>query len=203
MTPLLASAGPSAYWYLTRGSGAVTMILLTLTLVLGVVDVRRFSTPRWPRFVVDSLHRTASLLAVVFLAVHVLTTILDSFVSISLADSVIPFNGSYRTLWLGFGALALDLMLAVALTSVLRRAVGHRVWRATHWLAYACWPIALAHSIGTGTDVGSTWMQALGVVCVAAAAAAVAVRVISSWPAREPIAVSSSQRAARVSRSGR
>jgi methionine sulfoxide reductase heme-binding subunit len=178
----LAAAGPSAYWYLTRSSGAVALVLLTLALALGVVDVRRWSTDRWPRFVVDSLHRNASLLALAFLALHILTAVLDSFAPISLVDSVVPFTGSYRPFWLGLGALSFDLMLAVILTSLLRRRMGHAAWRAIHWLAYASWPIALLHGLGTGSDTKSTWMLAIAVGCLMAGVAAVLVRVAAGWP---------------------
>jgi methionine sulfoxide reductase heme-binding subunit len=178
----IAAVGPSAYWYLTRSSGAVALVLLTLALVLGVVDVRRWSTETWPRFVVDSLHRNVSLLALAFLALHILTAVLDSFAPISLIDSVIPFTGSYRPFWLGLGALSFDLMLAVILTSLLRRRIGHATWRATHWLSYASWPIALLHDFGTGSDVKSTWMLALSVACLLAVIAAVLVRIAAGWP---------------------
>jgi predicted ferric reductase len=178
MTTTLAAAGsgPSAYWYLTRSSGAVALVLLTLALVLGVVDVRRWSTEIWPRFVVDSLHRNASLLALAFLSLHIVTTVLDSFVSISLTDAVIPFIGSYRPFWLGLGAVSFDLMLAVILTSLLRRRIGHVTWRAVHWLAYVSWPIALLHGFGTGSDAKRTWMLAISIGCVVAAVAAVSMR---------------------------
>lgn len=182
MNTVIAAAGPSAYWYLTRSSGAVAIALLTLALVLGVVDVRRWSTDRWPRFVVDSLHRNASLIALAFLALHILTAVLDSFAPISLTNAVIPFTGSYRPLWLGLGALSFDLMLAVIITSLLRRRMGHATWRAVHWLAYASWPIALLHGLGTGSDVKATWMLALSIGCLVAVIAAVLVRVAAGWP---------------------
>jgi sulfoxide reductase heme-binding subunit YedZ len=178
----LATAGPSAYWYLTRSSGAVALILLTLALVLGVVDLRRWSSPTWPRFVVDSLHRSVSLLALAFLALHILTAVLDTFAPISLVNAVVPFTGSYRPFWLGLGALAFDLMLAVILTSLLRRQLGHSAWRATHWLAYASWPVALLHGLGTGSDVKSMWMLALSIGCLVAVLAAVLTRVAAGWP---------------------
>jgi methionine sulfoxide reductase heme-binding subunit len=178
----LAAAGPSAYWYLTRSSGAVALVLLTLALVLGVVDVRRWSTPEWPRFVVDSLHRNVSLLALAFLGLHILTAVLDSFAPISLTDSVIPFVGSYRPFWLGLGAVSFDLMLAVIVTSMLRRRMGHATWRATHWLAYASWPIALLHGFGTGSDVKSAWMLALSIGCLMIVVAAVLARIAAGWP---------------------
>jgi sulfoxide reductase heme-binding subunit YedZ len=181
MSAALAAATPSAYWYLTRATGAVALLLLTLALALGVLDVRRWRSPRWPRFLVDSLHRSVSLLAMVFLALHILTSVLDSFASISLADAFIPFAGSYRPLWLGLGALSLDLLLAVTITSMLRERVGYRGWRAIHWLAYASWPVALLHSFGTGSDVKQAWFLVGGVACLGVVLAAVLVRVISGW----------------------
>jgi methionine sulfoxide reductase heme-binding subunit len=184
MTAVLSAAGPSAYWYLTRSSGAVSLILLTLALVLGVIDVGRFSSVAWPRFVVDSLHRNASLLALAFLGVHILTAVLDSFAPISLVNAIVPFTGSYRPFWLGLGALSFDLIVAVIVTSLMRRSMGHSTWRAVHWLVYASWPIALLHGFGTGSDAKSTWMLALSVLCLVAAVAAVLVRVAAGWPAQ-------------------
>jgi methionine sulfoxide reductase heme-binding subunit len=182
MSVAFAAAGPSAYWYLTRSSGAVALVLLTLALVLGIVDVRRWSTETWPRFVVDSLHRNVSLLALAFLGLHILTAVLDSFAPIALVNAVIPFTGSYRPFWLGLGALSFDLLLAVIVTSLLRRRMGHGAWRATHWLSYASWPIALLHGFGTGSDVKSTWLLAISIGCLVAAVAAVLVRIAAGWP---------------------
>ncbi len=181
MSAILASAGPSVYWYLTRSTGGMALLLLSGAVVLGVVDVRRWSTSRWPRFVVDSLHRNVALLAVVFLGVHILTSVLDSFAPISLLDAFIPFAGSYRPVWLGLGAAAFDLMLAVTVTSLLRQRMGYESWRAVHWLAYASWPIALLHGLGTGSDIKSAWMLILILVSLAAVLTAVLVRVVAAW----------------------
>ncbi len=182
MTMLAASAGPSAYWYLTRSTGAVAMVLLTATVALGVVDVRRWASPSWPRFVVDGLHRTLALLTLAFLVAHILTAVLDSFAPIGLLDSVIPFAGSYRPFWLGLGAISFDLLVAVTVTSLLRRRLGHRAWRGVHWLSYACWPIALLHGFGTGSDVKSGWLLLLSLACLVVVLAAVLVRVADGWP---------------------
>ncbi len=181
MTPILAT-GTSLYWYLTRSTGAVALLLLTVTVVLGVVDVRRFSTPRWPRFVLDALHRNVALLAMVFLCLHILTSVLDSFASISLIDAVIPFAGSYRPFWLGLGAISFDLLIAVTITSLLRQRMGYAGWRVVHWLTYASWPIALLHGFGTGSDASGTWLLLLSVICLLAVLAAVIVRVADGWP---------------------
>jgi sulfoxide reductase heme-binding subunit YedZ len=170
------------YWYLTRASGAVALILLTLALVIGVAAIGRVNTRRWPRFAVDGLHRSSSLLAIAFLVAHIITGVLDSFAPISLIDAVVPFGGTYRPLWLGLGAIAFDLMLAVAVTSGLRVRLGHRAWRAVHWLAYAAWPIAILHGLGTGSDLRQGWMAAVYVGCAAAVVIAVAFRISVGWP---------------------
>lgn len=182
----LAATGPSTYWYLTRSTGAVALLLLTFALALGVADVKRWSSARWPRFVLDGLHRNVSLLALTFLGLHILTAVLDSFAPISLRDAVIPFAGSYRPFWLGLGAVAFDLIVAVIVTSLLRARMGYSSWRAIHWLTYASWPIALLHGFGTGSDVKSGWLLVLSVACTGLVIGAVLVRAISGWPAQLP-----------------
>ena len=176
------TVGPSFYWYLTRASGAVALVLLTVSVVIGVAAIARLRASLIPRFVVDGLHRTASLLAMVFLIVHIVTSVLDTFAPISLLNAVIPFTGTYRPLWLGLGAAAFDLLLAVVITSLIRVRLGHRIWRSVHWLAYAAWPVAVLHGFGTGSDVHQTWMLAIDVACIAAVLAAVVARAIIGWP---------------------
>jgi methionine sulfoxide reductase heme-binding subunit len=165
-----------AGWYLARGTGAATLLLLTLTLVLGIVNVRRWAPRGLQRFVVDDLHRTLGLLVVVLLGVHIASNVLDDYVSISLIDAVVPFVGSYHPFWLGLGALSLDLLAALIVTSLLRARIGLRAWRAVHWVAYACWPVAVAHGIGMGTDA-SGWLLWMTIGCAALVAVAVAARV--------------------------
>jgi hypothetical protein len=175
----VAALDDRALWYLSRGTGAISLVLLTASVVLGIVDLRRWSSPNVPRFVVDGLHRTVSLLVVVTLAIHIVTSVVDPFAPIRLIDAVLPFTSGYRPLWLGFGALAFDLLLALVATSLLRARLGYRGWRAVHWLAYACWPIALVHGLGTGSDVRGAFALPLSVACALAVAFAIAVRLSS------------------------
>ena len=109
------------------------------------------------------MHRRISMIAVVFLGIHVVTSVLDTFVNISWAAVVIPFTSSYGTFWVGVGAIALDLMIAVFVTSLLRARMRPGTWRAIHWLAYLSWPVALAHTFGMGTDSCEGWVIVLGV----------------------------------------
>ena len=177
-----STAGPTALWYLTRGTGTVTLVLLTVSLALGIANVRRVQTQTVPRFVFDAVHRSASLLALVFLAVHVVSSVLDPFAPIRLIDAVVPFTSAYRPVWLGLGAVAFDVLIAVVVTSVLRRRFGYRAWRVTHWFAYACFPIALVHGLGTGTDAKTGWMLLLTAGCVLTVLVAVWIRVAAGWP---------------------
>jgi len=89
---------------------------------------------------------------------------------------VVPFTSGYDSFWVGMGAISLDLMAAVFVTSLLRSRLRPGTWRALHWLAYLCWPVALAHTFGMGTDSGELWVIVLGVACVAAVLAALAWR---------------------------
>jgi sulfoxide reductase heme-binding subunit YedZ len=129
------------------------------------------------------LHRNASLLALAFTAAHVITTVVDSYVNIPVQDAFIPFISSYRPLWVGLGTVASDLLLALTVTSLLRSRMGLRTWRAVHWTAYACWPVALLHGLGTGSDTPVGWVLLLTLVCVAVVAALVAWRLAVGWPA--------------------
>ena len=181
MSTLVAAAGSGrAMWYLTRGSGVVTLVLLTASVCLGVAGAVRLRTRRLPRFTVAALHRNLTLLAVVFLGIHVATTLADGYTPIGWKDAFVPFLSPYRPFWLGLGAVALDLLLALVITSLLRARFGLRTWRLVHWLAYACWPIALLHSLGTGSDPRAGWLQVLAVVSVAAVLLAVAARLARS-----------------------
>jgi methionine sulfoxide reductase heme-binding subunit len=181
-----ADSTPIALWYLERATGVVALVLLTITVGLGIANVKHLKTKRIPRFVVDRVHRNAALLSVVFLALHIITTVLDTYVSINLTDAFVPFIGSYKPFWLGLGALSLDLTAAVVITGLLRKRVGRRVFRAVHWLVYASWPVAVAHSLGTGTDAGTTWMLALTIGCIAFVAAGVAIRLRRPTPPARP-----------------
>jgi predicted ferric reductase len=166
-------------WYTSRATGVVALVLLTVVMVLGMLVNRQGRLPGLPRFAVTNLHRNLSLMAVVFIVIHVVTAVLDGFVSIPLISGVIPFTSGYEGFWLGLGAISFDLMLALIATSLIRGRLSRRVWKAVHWLAYASWPIAFAHSIGASSDLQSGLLLALAVGCAVALAAALAWRLVS------------------------
>jgi sulfoxide reductase heme-binding subunit YedZ len=163
----------NALWYLGRGSGAVSLVLLSVVVVLGIGSRAGRPVFGLPRFAVTAVHRNVSLLAVAFLALHVVTLLVDPYAQLRLVDVLLPFAGAYRPLWQGLGTLAFDLVLALVATSLLRHRMGLRTWRAVHWIAYAAWPVALLHGLGNGTDNGQLWLWCIAVACVAAVLAAI------------------------------
>jgi DMSO/TMAO reductase YedYZ heme-binding membrane subunit len=176
-------------WYAGQATGIVTLVLFSAVMVLGICVRRQVRIPGMPRSAAVALHRSISLLAVAFLAVHILTAVVDSYIDISPLAVVVPFSSSYAPLWVGLGTVALDLILAVVITSLLRARLGRRTWRAVHWLAYACWPVAVLHGITLGSGTGhpmSGWPLWLTIGCIAAVAGAVAWRVAEERRALTP-----------------
>jgi len=169
-------------WYATRATGLVALVLLTASVALGLLYVVRWQRPGWPRFVTAGLHRNVSGLACAVVVVHIATTLADGFVPIYLQDAFLPFGSAYRPLWLGLGAVSFDLMLALIVTSVLRTRMSHRAWRAVHWAAYLCWPAAVVHGLGTGTDTPVRWVLLLTLACVAVIAGLLGWRLAYGWP---------------------
>jgi len=181
----------TALWYASRATGIVCLVLLTAVMVLGITVNRQGRLPGLPRFAVTGLHRNLSLLAVGFLAIHVVTAIADPFVTIGLAAILVPLTSPYRPVWIGLGAVSLDLMLALIVTSLARARIGRRLWRGLHWLAYAAWPVALAHSIGSSGDLQNGPLLALTAGCVLAVAGAAgwrAVRAARATPRAQRVA---------------
>jgi predicted ferric reductase len=185
-------------WYTTRGAGAVSMILLSGVVVLGVLSTMRVQSAAWPRFLTTGLHRNLALLTLVFLALHILTAVVDPFTHLGWLTAVVPFSSYYRTLWLGLGTIAFELLAAIIVTSLLRGVIGQAAWRIVHWLTYASWPIAIVHGFGTGTDAWAAWFMILAIVCVSAVALVVVLRLLQ--PATDPLSSARSEFRSAVSR---
>jgi methionine sulfoxide reductase heme-binding subunit len=164
----------TALWYASRATGVVCLLLLTAVMLLGLLVTRQGRLPGLPRFAVSGLHRNLSLLAVAFAGVHVLSAVADSYVKIPVAAAVVPLASSYERLWLGLGAVSLDLMLAAVATSLLRGHLSRRAWRAVHLTAYVSWPVAWFHSVLASGDLrhGLLFLMALGSAILVAGAMA-------------------------------
>jgi len=167
-------------WYAARAAGIVAYLLLTAVVALGVAMAGRAPGRRWrgwPMFAVEDVHRVGGLLVGSFIAVHVATIAIDSFLPFTLTQIVVPLTSAYRPVWTALGIVSAELLIALAVTNHYRRRIPHRWWRATHYANFAVWGGASLHGLGSGTDRGAAWMIALYAVCVAAVCAAVTWRV--------------------------
>lgn len=180
---LLLLVNPSPLWYADRGTGAVTMVLLTASVVLGMGTTVRWKSPVWPKYISVPLHQNVSILILCFLVVHVLAAILDPFAKLGLKDALVPFASWYRPLWLGMGVLAAELVVALVVTSLVRKHIGFRLWRFIHWFTYLAWPLGLLHGLGTGSDARMAWFLWAQAACVLATWLAVVFwRLSFGWP---------------------
>jgi sulfoxide reductase heme-binding subunit YedZ len=172
-----------ALWYIDRGSGLAALMLLTTAVVLGVVSVVRVHSQRWPRFALSQLHRNLALLALTFGVFHVLTAVVDSFVPITVTDAFIPFAAACKPFWLALGTIGADLMLAVLITTRLRRRLGFHAWRSIHLLSYGCWTAGVVHSVGIGSDARSAvWAVVIVAACIGAVGGAIVQRTTPAHP---------------------
>ena len=179
VTGAASGVGSQGLWFVSRGSGLVLLVLLTVVMVLGIATRAGWAPRRRPRFVQAELHRTLSLFTVALLGLHVVTAILDPYVTIGWAATVIPFLSPYHRLAIGLGTLAVDFGAAVLLTSMLRSRLGFRSWRAVHWLAYLAWPTAFVHALTAGNDMRTGWVAATVWGSAAVLAAAVLARLVT------------------------
>lgn len=183
MTVSAASVfGSNPLWYATRSTGVVAFVLLTLTFAFGLAATKRGLASRfWPRFATQQLHRNLSLIALVFLLVHIVTTLADTYVKIGWWSWIVPGASGYRTFWVALGTLAFDLIVVIIATSLLRDRMGARTWRVIHFSAYAAWPLAFLHFLKTGTDAAhGRWGLYLDAICLMALGLAAGARWLTS-----------------------
>jgi len=164
-------------WYTARAAGVVAYALLTSSVLLGVLLAGRARLPRWPAFAVTDVHRFVSLLTGAFIATHVVALLLDRYAHVSVATLLVPGASSYRPFWLALGTVALELLLAVAVSNLFRKRLGHVRWRRVHYLTFGVWIASTAHGIGAGTDAGAGWLRVLYLVAIGSVALATVWRV--------------------------
>ncbi len=166
-------------WYTTRATGLVTMVLFTLVVSLGTLVANRVGGTTVGRFELNELHRTIASVAIVFLAIHIITTVADSFVATGPLAVVVPFVSPYKRLPVALGAIALDLMVAVWVSSLLKARVANASWRFIHWFSWLAYAIAIVHALLTGTDARHGVGLVIVLACLATVAGAAAWRFVA------------------------
>lgn len=170
-------------WYVARGGGLVSLALLAVSVALGLVLGARLPLPGLPRPSVIEVHRFASMLAMVFAAVHVLALLLDADSGVSPLGAVVPFVDDVAPLGTAMGILALQMAVAVWVSTRLRRRIGHAWWRAIHRLTYAVFALGLLHGVLAGTDTGGPVATAVHLGALALVGPPLVVRMLGPAPA--------------------
>lgn len=181
-------AAPSPIWFFARGAGFVSLLILTVSVCLGILLSMRARSRSWPLFLSDSLHGYTALVFFVFVALHLVTVLIDPFTKFGPIDVLVPFATAYRRIWMGLGILSLELALALGLSIYIRPWVGYRAWRLMHHGTYVILPMALVHGMATGTDTNTSWGIAVYGVCLIAVVVVFVLRLSRSvTPLRLPV----------------
>jgi sulfoxide reductase heme-binding subunit YedZ len=173
----------TAFWYASRATGVVSLVLFSLVAILGILVNRQGRLPGLPRFAVTGLHRNLSLLTVAFLGMHIVTAIVDGYAKIPWLSTVVPFTSGYERFWIGLGTVAIDLFAALIITSLMRDRIKASIWRGVHWLAYVSYPVVVFHALGASKDLRSGWLLALTMATVFAVITAIGYRVLDAMAA--------------------
>jgi methionine sulfoxide reductase heme-binding subunit len=152
-------------WYAARAAGVVAYVLLTLVVSLGLTMTSRRKLERWPRFALEEVHRFGGILVGTFIAIHVVTIAIDSYLRFSLPAILVPLVASYRPVWVALGIVAAELLLALAITNRLRNRMPYARWRTMHYANFAVWAAATVHGLASGTDRSSVWLMTLTALC--------------------------------------
>ncbi len=175
---ILSVLGTQIMWYVTRSSGFIALLLLTITVVLGILSAQKVKLRKVPRVYFAELHRSVALFALVLLAVHIFTAVVDPFTKLGWTTIFDPFGRAYRPLYLGLGVTAFDLILAVLVTSLLRDRLRQKTWKLIHFSSYPIWLLAVVHGLGTGSDSRYGFALAIYGVCLVAVVMSVWVRIL-------------------------
>jgi len=154
---ITALVGQHSAWYLSRASAFVAYVLLWWSMILGLSITNRLAR-LWPSGpAAADLHEHASLLGLGFALLHALVLLGDAYIGYTLPQILIPFAGSYQTLWVGLGQIGLYLMALVTFSFYVRRWIGANTWRTIHYLSFGLFVLALLHGVFSGTDSSLPW----------------------------------------------
>ncbi|HXJ63500.1 MAG TPA: ferric reductase-like transmembrane domain-containing protein, partial [Actinomycetota bacterium] len=155
---------------------------LSAVVALGLSMAGRMSLERWPKFAIESVHRFGGILVGVFIAIHVVAVAIDAYLPFSLTSLFVPFTAKYRPVWIGLGIVAMELLVALAVTNHYRnKRLQYLTWRRLHYTNFVVWGAATLHGVGSGTDRSQPWLIAIYAAAVAIVCGLIAWRVARRW----------------------
>lgn len=169
---------PQFWWYLTRASGIVAWVLLTASTLWGILLSTRLLKPYdRPAWLLD-LHRWLGSLAILIIGLHLAALVADSYVHFGVADLFVPMATSWKPLAVAWGIIALYLLVAVQVSSLLMKRSPKKLWHGIHLMSYAIFISVSIHSLTAGTDKGTILFQALAVALITLVIAFTAIRLV-------------------------
>lgn len=170
---------PHIWWYLTRASALIAWVLMTMSVLWGILlstrVMRRVDNPAW----LQDLHRYLGGLTLLMVALHMVTLMLDGWLQFSITETLVPFATDFKPLAVALGIIAFYLLLAVQGTSLVMNKLPRKFWKALHYSSYAALLLVALHAGWTGTDVGAWWYRVLAIVLIGVATIAVLVRIVT------------------------
>jgi DMSO/TMAO reductase YedYZ heme-binding membrane subunit len=178
---------PQIWWYLSRSAGIVTWVMLTASVLWGIVLASDLF-PEWRKNAwLLAMHRWLASLTFVFAGVHLVTLLFDTYADLRIADLLVPFASSWRPTALAVGILALYLLVAIEATAIAMRRFSRRWWRDVHVISYVVFWGACIHAALAGTDAGKPVYVVAALAAVSMVVFAASYRVLSHHlPRRRP-----------------
>jgi methionine sulfoxide reductase heme-binding subunit len=157
---------PSEYiwWLASRASGIVALMLITASVALGLTMAARVVTARGIRPMLARIHEHTALGGLIAIAVHGITLIGDAWLNPGVDGVLIPFTMGYEPIFTGLGTVAGYLAVALGLSFYARRRIGAKLWRKAHRATVVVYVLAVVHTLGAGSDAGSSWLRAFMLV---------------------------------------
>ena len=167
--------------FLNFGAGVVTLVLLTCSVIWGLVAQDRLILNTRQRIVAQGVHRITAVGSIAFLLLHIgIKLTLEHTTWIA---AFIPFGLGFSSSGglIGLGTLAGQLMIFVGITGALRNRFASPApvaarWRAMHMLAYPAWCAGLVHGLYAGRAVKAPIFTYMYALCVLGVIVALALR---------------------------
>lgn len=168
---------PQFWWFITRASGIVAWLVLTASVIWGIVlSTKAFPDQRRPVWLL-AVHRWLGGLTLSFVAIHLVALLADSYVEFTVADLAIPYSTDWKPGAVALGVFGLWLLVVVELTSLAMRRLPRKFWRAVHLSSYVAFWLTAMHAAFAGSDRTSGLYQLTAAASIVAVAWALMYRV--------------------------
>ena len=169
---------PHIWWYVTRASALIAWVLMTASVLWGILlstrVMRKVDNPAW----LQDLHRYLGGVMLIMVALHMVSLMLDPWLKFTIVEELVPFGTDFKPLPIALGIIAMYLLVAVQGSSLIMNRLPRKFWKGLHYSSYAALLLVALHAGWSGTDTSTWWYRALAIVLIAVATIAVLVRVI-------------------------